>query len=54
MYKHNKNTTKIQVDILAREWAEFLFEEYIVEKQKKLKPDTIKEMVMPTYHDESK
>lgn len=37
----------------AREWAEFLFEEFLSSKQESTESDTIKEMVTPTYHEDS-
>lgn len=45
---------KDELSSIAREWAEFLFEEYMIDKQNLLSNDSIKEMVKPTYHEESK
>lgn len=46
--------TQTELRSIAREWAEFLFEEYQLTKQTQEESDSMKEMVKPTYHEDSK
>ena len=49
----NSKLKKVDLSESAKSWAEYLFDEYMVEKQNRHKTDNIKEMVKPTYHEDS-